>query len=194
MADGEDVAVVVGGLLFLVLPMVLSIALYASRYKRVPPNRAMVVFGRRAPSGRSTPPRPNFRIVRSGGKFIVPIVESYAFLSLEPVTVEGEMADVSVAAGSPDRGPVNVRMQATVRIADSPESLELAATNLLNLEPDELKRIVSMTIEADTRKTLGTHPATSDHELTGEVLQTSRETLRHIGLDLFALVLTRRRA
>lgn len=43
--------------------------IYASRYKKVPPNKAMVVYGRRmGPGGQG------YQVISGGGKFIIPII------------------------------------------------------------------------------------------------------------------------
>jgi uncharacterized membrane protein YqiK len=61
----------------MVMTIMTMMIIFASRYKKVPPNKAMVVYGRRMPSGRG------YRVISGGGKFIMPIVESYEFLDLD---------------------------------------------------------------------------------------------------------------
>src|SRR5580692_7264631 len=53
----------------------------ARRYKRCPSNRVLVVFGKVA-GGRSA------TCIHGGGRFVLPIIQDYAFMSLEPMRIE----------------------------------------------------------------------------------------------------------
>src|SRR6185437_11003567 len=53
----------------------------ASRYKRCPSNRVLVIFGKSA-SGEAS------KCIHGGAAFIVPLLQDYAWLSLEPIQIE----------------------------------------------------------------------------------------------------------
>jgi len=68
------VAVMVGAAL-------LSLGMFiASRYKRCPSNKILVIYGK-VGSGRSA------TTVHGGGKLVLPIIQDYAYLSLEPIQI-----------------------------------------------------------------------------------------------------------
>ena len=64
------------------------IMVYASRYKKVPPDKAMVVYGKRQAG------KKGYRVISGGAKFIVPIVESYEFLPLDVRTLDVVVRDI----------------------------------------------------------------------------------------------------
>jgi flotillin len=53
----------------------------AARYKRCPSNRVLVIFGRSG-SGEAS------RCIHGGAAFIMPLIQDYAWLSLEPIQIE----------------------------------------------------------------------------------------------------------
>ena len=63
-------------------------AVYASRYKKVPPDQAMVVYGKAAEKGKA------YSITTGGGKFIWPVVQAYAFMPLDVRTLEIIVTDI----------------------------------------------------------------------------------------------------
>src|SRR3972149_37201 len=67
---------IVGGSVLIALIFVAIVAVYANRYKKVPPDAAMILYGREYAKGRG------YEVWTGGGKFIIPIVESYRFLPL----------------------------------------------------------------------------------------------------------------
>ncbi|MEZ6317153.1 MAG: hypothetical protein R3B49_00165 [Phycisphaerales bacterium] len=52
----------------------------ASRYRRCPSNRVLVIWGR---SGKESA-----RCYHGGGQFVWPVLEDFAYLSLEPLVIE----------------------------------------------------------------------------------------------------------
>src|SRR5437763_15695749 len=79
---GEDI---LGFVILAIVGVVFGTVLaYASRYKKVPPNMAMVAYGRRqkAMGGRG------YQVKSGGAKFIVPIFESVEWLRLDARTLD----------------------------------------------------------------------------------------------------------
>src|SRR2546426_2916456 len=70
---GEEILIVIG----VVVPLAILavIGAYAARYKKVPPDAAMVVYGRKF-GGKG------YVVLRGGGEFFYPIVGSYPVLPL----------------------------------------------------------------------------------------------------------------
>ena len=58
------------------------VMLVLRQFKRCPPNRAMVIYGRTSSHGSTT------RVLHGGAAFVVPLLQDYGYLSLEPIQVE----------------------------------------------------------------------------------------------------------
>src|SRR5262245_64815689 len=70
------IAAVVGGVV--VFGMLMFVA---KRYKRCPSNRVLVIYGKTAGGNAA-------RCVHGGAAFVIPLVQDYAFLNLEPIQIE----------------------------------------------------------------------------------------------------------
>lgn len=114
----------IGGILLVVLFVV---AFLASRYKRCPSNRVLVVYGRVRGQAAA-------RCMHGGGAFIAPLIQDYAYLSLEPMTIDIELA----SALSKKNIRVNVPSTFTIGISTVPEIMNNAAERLLGLGEREI--------------------------------------------------------
>ena len=71
------------GILSLIAFVVLAfftVAFMASRYKRCPSDKILVIYGR-VDKGRSS------RTMHGGGAFVWPLIQDYAYISLTPITI-----------------------------------------------------------------------------------------------------------
>src|SRR5262245_30246347 len=68
-------AVAVGIMLFGLL------LLLVQRYKRCPSNRVLVIFGKTRGGNAA-------RCIHGGGRFVVPLIQDYAYLNLDPIQIE----------------------------------------------------------------------------------------------------------
>jgi len=110
---------VVGSIVLLILFVV---TMLVRQYRRCPSNRILVVYGK--VTGQRAA-----RCMHGGGTFIVPLLQSYAFLNLEPMTIEIELA----AALSKKNIRVNVPSTFTIGISTEPDIMNNAAERLLGL-------------------------------------------------------------
>jgi len=141
MAGEETILIVVG--ILGILAFLGLVGAYAARYKKVPPDAAMVVYGR-AFGGKG------YDVRRGGGKFIVPILESYRFLPLGIRTLDVIVNElVTDVARSGAR--VNVKAVAQVRISDDADTLRTAAGQLLHKSDQEINEIALKTLEGHVR-------------------------------------------
>lgn len=142
----------------MVLVTIIFAAIWASRYVRVGPNRVLIVSGRQHQLADGT--RRGFRIVRSGGTFVFPVIEKAEALSLEVLSIEMPKLRVS-AAGA----PVEVDCLAQVKIKGDEASILAAAEHFLSKNEDGMKNIVRPVLEQHVRAVLG---STSEQELDGD--------------------------
>lgn len=97
------------------------------RYRRCPSNRILVVYGR-VGTDRTA------RCVHGGGVFIWPVVQDYAYLSLEPMTIDLDLT----SALSKKNIRVNVPSTFTIGISTSPDVMQNAAERLLGLDDKQV--------------------------------------------------------
>ena len=192
---------IVGVVVLIVLFNVSLIAVYAARYKKVPPNHAMILFGRRYERDSG------MYVLMSGGKFILPIVESYALLSLAPVAVDLSLDRVRQDANGASRRDVRVEVRATVEIPADKEEIAKAARRFLDgrqfmpmhgsdeaaavrKAEEEMKRTVSAVLEKHTRVVVARAPAgTPEVEIADAVTAAVTPDLAGIGVRFVSLVI-----
>ncbi len=118
---------------------------FASRYKKCPSDRILVVYGKVA-SGRSA------HCLHGGAAFIWPIIQDYQFLDLTPMPIEINLQ----GALSKQNIRVNTPSTFTVGIATEPGVMENAAERLLALKMPEIKELAKDIIFGQMRVVIAT--------------------------------------
>jgi flotillin len=116
-------ALVVIFVLVLGAVIVLPVALLVKYFKRCPSNKILVVFGKGVGKGTA-------KTIHGGAAMVWPLIQDYAYLSLEPITVEIDLR----GALSLKNIRVNVPSSFTVGIGIEPEIMHNAAERLLGLD------------------------------------------------------------
>lgn len=121
-----------GGITFILIAAVLlvllgGLAIFASRYKRCPPNRILVKYGKAGGAGSS-------KTYHGGATLVWPVVQDFAYLSLEPITIDIDLA----SALSKKNIRVAVPSTFTVGISTQPDIMQNAAQRLLGLRENEI--------------------------------------------------------
>ncbi len=111
------------GIVFAVLLLFLFFVVFlVKQYKRCPSNRVLVIYGKVGGSRAS-------KCLHGGGAFVVPLIQDYSFLSLEPMVIDIPLE----GALSLNNIRVNVPATFTVGISTDPVLMNNAAERLLNL-------------------------------------------------------------
>ncbi len=118
----------VGVVIFAVL-VVGVLLMLASRYKRCPSNRVLVIYGKTGGGNVA-------RTIHGGAAFVWPLIQDYAYLSLEPIQIEVPLR----GALSMENIRVNVPSVFTVAIGTTPEVMSNAAIRLLGLNVLQVKK------------------------------------------------------
>jgi flotillin len=105
------------------------VALVAARYKRCPANRVLVISGKVAGEESA-------RCISGGGAFIFPIIQEYAYLSLEPIQIDIPLKD----ALSLENIRVAVPSVFTVASGTEADIRQNAAIRLLGLTYEQIRR------------------------------------------------------
>lgn len=171
----------IGLVVFLFL---LSIGFFiASRYKRCPSNKILVIYGQ-VKSGQSA------KCIHGGGRLVLPIIQDYDFLSLEPIQIEVPLKD----ALSSENIRVNVPSVFTVAIGTEPEIMQNAAIRLLGLNTAQVKKQAEDIIFGQMRQVIASmliEDINRDRDQFLTSIQSSLEPeLRKIGLVLINVNIT----
>ena len=172
-----------------VLPAVAALALggivvlFVSRYRRCPANRILVISGR-------TGGDESARCISGGGAFVWPVIQEYAYLSLEPIQIDIPLKD----ALSLENIRVAVPSVFTVAIGTEEVLRSNAAVRLLGLTHEQIKRQAQDIIFGQLRQVIASmriEEINRDREAFLHRIQTSLEPeLKKIGLVLINVNIT----
>lgn len=119
------------GPLMIVVSIVLLVAFFLAilvkQYKRCPSNRILVVYGKVGGQRAA-------RCIHGGGTFVVPLLQSYSFLTLEPLTIDIELK----SALSKKNIRVNVPSTFTIGVSTDPNIMNNASERLLGLDETQI--------------------------------------------------------
>ncbi|HOH34679.1 MAG TPA: SPFH domain-containing protein, partial [Candidatus Hydrogenedentes bacterium] len=172
--------------LIIVLGVVIFLSfvlLLANRYKRCPSNRVLVIYGK----VRGNTPA---QCIHGGAAFVVPLIQDYAYLSLEPFQIAIPLKD----ALSIENIRVNVPSVFTVAIGTQPEIMQNAAIRLLGLDAQEIKHQAEDIIFGQLRQVIASmsiEDINRDRDKFLHNIQSSLEPeLRKIGMVLINVNIT----
>jgi flotillin len=111
----------------IVLLLLFVFTLLVRQYRRCPSNRVLVVYGKVRDQRAA-------RCLHGGGTFIIPLLQSYAYLNLEPMTIDIELQ----SALSKKNIRVNVPSTFTIGLSTDPDIMNNAAERLLGLEEKDI--------------------------------------------------------
>jgi flotillin len=124
-----------------VLVFLMTFMMFVGRYKRCPSNKVLVIYGK-AGKGAAA------RCIHGGAAFIMPLVQDYAYLSLEPMQIEIPLK----GALSIENIRVNVPSVFTIAVGTEPELMQNAAIRLLGLDMAKLQGRVEHIIFGQLRE------------------------------------------
>ena len=174
-AGGIVVAVVVMAFMFIIL--------LTKQYKRCPSNRVLVIFGRTGKGKAAT-------TVHGGAAFVIPLIQDYAFLSLEPIQIEIPLR----GALSIENIRVNVPSVFTVAISTEPAVMQQASIRLLGLSTEQIRKQAEEIIFGILRQVIagmGIEEINRDRDKFLQQIQMHLESeLNKIGLQLINVNIT----
>lgn len=135
-------------ILTIVIPCLLFVSaliFISKQYVRCPSNKVLVKFGK-VRGGQTS------ETYHGGGTFIVPLIQGYSFLSLEPVSIEIDLKKALSAKNI----RVNVPATFTIGISTTAGILTNAAERLLGLNEADIRRQASEIIYGQLREVIAT--------------------------------------
>ncbi len=170
---------ILGFILFLFL---IALMIFVTRYKRCPSDKILVIYGK---TGQGSA-----KCVAGGAAFVWPIVQSYEYLDLSPISIDVDLR----GALSKQNIRVNVPSRFTVAVSNEPGTMVNAAERLLGKPTDEIREIAKDIIFGQLRLVVATmdiEEINSDRDkfLTNVASNVGSE-LRKIGLSLINVNVT----
>jgi flotillin len=159
------------------------LVMLVQRYKRCPSNRVLVIFGKTGGGNAA-------RCIHGGGRFVLPLIQDYDFLNLEPIQIEIPLK----GALSMENIRVNVPSVFTVAIGTDPVPMQNAAIRLLGLDTDAIKQQAQDIIFGQLRQVIASmriEDINRDRDKFLQSIQNSLEPeLEKIGLVLINVNIT----
>lgn len=159
------------------------VILFVSRYRRCPANRVLVISGRVGGDGAA-------KCITGGGAFVWPVIQEYAYLSLEPIQIDIPLKD----ALSLENIRVAVPSVFTVAIGTEAEVRTNAAIRLLGLTHEQIKRQAQDIIFGQLRQVIASmkiEEINRDREgFLHRILTSLEPELKKIGLVLINVNIT----
>ncbi|MEM6530700.1 MAG: SPFH domain-containing protein, partial [Chloroflexota bacterium] len=133
-----------------VLVIFFAVILFITRYyHRVPPSKAMVIFG----SGKEP------RIITGSGVFVKPFVEDFKYLDLTIITIKTEKDEVYTESGV----PIQLDWVSQVQIDSEHTAMRTAAQAFLDKTREDVQQIIEETLSANFRAIVGQMSVESIH-------------------------------
>src|SRR6185295_19383964 len=173
------------GLIFgaIVLVLLVIFRFLATRYKRCPSNRVLVIYGKVRQGDTA-------QCVHGGASFVWPLIQDYSYLSLEPIQIEIPLR----GALSMENIRVNVPSVFTVAVGTQPDVMTNAAIRLLDLSVVDIRKQAEEIIFGQLRQVIASmkiEDINRDRETFLQHIQNSVEPeLKKIGLVLINVNIT----
>lgn len=165
----------------------ICIIYFASRYKKVPPDHAMIVYGQKS-KGKA------YDIITGGGRIIWPVVEDYAFLDLSSRNLK-LVVEEGVIGKKDERIRVKATTSLNIGIGKDNKMLMVASENLLHKTHAEVNEIATTMVEGQMRKVMRDTPYKELKKNLTEVekiiKRESLKDLRKVGIELFSFSITK---
>ncbi|MDP6885961.1 MAG: SPFH domain-containing protein [Candidatus Thalassarchaeaceae archaeon] len=174
----NDASVFLTIMMFATLLFLVAIVIFfAQRYKRCPPDKVMVVYGR-TDKGKAS------RTIHGGAALVWPLIQDYAFLSLNPITINIDLRN----ALSLQNIRINVPSTFTIGVSTESHIMANAAERLLGLKQPEIEEMAKEIIFGQLRLTVASltiEQINQDRDAFLELTRTNVDTeLQKIGLYL----------
>lgn len=128
--------------------MFILIGIYASRYKRVRPGTAMIIYGKMDQRGK------DIIIVTKGGRFIWPVFQSYMSLPIDLRYSEYRISNIYPRSMKQDQ-ILDSFIKISYQMGPDEKMIRKAAANLLNLSEGQVEEVMRSSVEKHIRHEAG---------------------------------------
>jgi len=138
----------------IVVVLALLVLLFAKQYKKVGPNEALIISGRKktisGPDGMKK--KVGYRYRLGGGTFVMPFLETVDTLPLEVIPINIRTPEVLTHGGV----PILADATAQIKIESLDASIRTAAEQFLGLGKEGIRDIAAAVLEGKMREVIGT--------------------------------------
>jgi flotillin len=179
---------IVIGSIIIALVFVSALIFLLSRYRKCPSDKILVIYGKvgNNPDGTNR----SARCIHGGAAFIVPVLQSFQFLDLTPLSISVDLTN----ALSRQNIRIDVPSRFTVGISTEPGVMQNAAERLLGLKLTEIQELAKDIIFGQLRLIIATmdiEEINTDRDKFLEAVSGNVETeLKKIGLRLINVNVT----
>ena len=164
------------------------VLVFATRYKRCPSDKIMVIYGKVGTNKDGT--QRSAKCIHGGAAFVVPLIQSYEYLDLTPLSIQVDLTN----ALSHQNIRVDVPSRFTVGISTEMGVMQNAAERLLGLKLAEIQDLARDIIFGQLRLVIATmdiEEINTDRDKFLEAVSSNVETeLKKIGLRLINVNVT----
>jgi flotillin len=164
----------------IIVAVVLTLNAYGRLYRRVGPNRALIIYG-----GAREP-----QVVKGGGRLVIPLIQRAEELSLELMSFDvAPQQDLYTNQG------VSVRVEAVtqLKVRSDRESILTAAEQFLSKTPQDRENLIRLVMEGHLRGIVGqltVEQIVKEPEMVGEKMRsTSSADLAKMGLEVVSFTI-----
>jgi flotillin len=173
--DSVTVAIVI----VLVLVILGIVYTMAGLYRRVGPNRALIIYG-----------KGGTQVITGGGRIVLPMIQSARELSMELVSLDvAPQKNLYTSQGV----AVMVEAVAQIKVKADPESIKTAAEQLLTKTPDEREGLIRLVMEGHLRGIVGqltVEQIVKEPEMvSGKMRGTVADDLSRMGLEVVSFTI-----
>lgn len=183
---GLLLSITVGSIVAIIIALVLVlgfiVAVFLTGYKKCPKNKIIVVYGLLGKNPDCT--RNNMKCVCGGATFVIPIIQSYGYLDLTPISIDVDFrSDLST-----ENIRVDFPQRFTVQVASEGEVMQNAAERLLGMSSTEIQSLAKDIILGQLRlviEHMGVEAINNDKDkFIEESAKSVKSELKKIGLKL----------
>ncbi len=168
---------IIAGLLVLIF--LFGLMIWARLYRKAGPHEALIVYGARGT-----------RVVKGGGTFIMPMMESYRELSLQLMSFDvAPQQDLYTKQGV----AVTVEAVAQIKVRSDPESIKTAAEQFLTKTDAAREGLIRLVMEGHLRGIIGqlsVEQIVKEPEMVGDRMRgTCAEDMGKMGLEVISFTI-----
>jgi flotillin len=162
-----------------ILALFFLMAMFAKLFRKAGPHEAIIVYGFRGT-----------RVVKSRGTVILPMVESYKWLSLELMSFDvAPQQDLYTKQGV----AVTVEAVAQIKVKSDPESVLTAAEQFLTKDPGQREGLIRLVMEGHLRGIIGqltVEEIVKEPEMLGDRMRsTCADDMNKMGLEVISFTI-----
>jgi flotillin len=175
----------------IIVVLVIVFIIIAKQYKKVGPNEALIISGRKRTITASdgTKHKVGYRYRLGGGMFVMPFLETVDVLPMEVISISIKTSDVLTHGGV----PILADATAQVKVESSDTAIRIAAEQFLGIGKDGIRDVAMNVLEGKMREIIGTMTVEDIYRGRGEfdkkVAAAALEDFSKMGLSLLSFSL-----